>query len=81
LKDGLFKWELKNNLRGFVNGIFGYIKGAAGMIVDDVVPWGLSAAAIFTKGTAAKVSGAALGAYSLYAFAKNVCGFGMTHKK
>ncbi|MCD8378035.1 MAG: hypothetical protein LUB59_04515 [Candidatus Gastranaerophilales bacterium] len=85
LKDKLFNWEITNNLRGFINGGIGYVKGFAGMMFSDAVPWGLSAAALLTKGpsvtskgTAAKVSGAALGAYALYAFVKNVCGFGVS---
>ena len=81
LKDKLFDWELTNNLRGFVN---------AGI---DLVPWVLSAAALLTKGpkaatattaavkgTGAKVAGGALGLYALYAFAKNVCGLGVSQE-
>lgn len=81
LKDKLFKWELDNNFRGFVNRGTGYLKGFASMVTDDIVPWGLSTAAILTKGTAAKVSGIALGAYTAYAFLKNICGFGLSDKK
>lgn len=81
LKDKLFDFELHNNFRSFVNKGIGYVSGFCNMVTEDIVPWGLSTAAILTKGTAAKVSGAALGVYALYAFAKNVCGFGVSDKK
>jgi len=87
LKDKIFNWELTNNLRGFVNTGIGYVKGFAGMMLTDVVPWALSAAALLTKGpsatckgTGAKIAGGALGLYALYGFAKNVCGFGVSQK-
>lgn len=100
LKDGLFKWELRNDFRGFINNGIGYIKGFASMVTDDIVPWALSIAAIGIKGskkipcptltnphatktvmsTPSKVAGIALGAYALYAFAKNVCGLGVSSR-
>jgi len=80
LKDKLFNWEITHNLRAFVNTGIGYVKGFAGMLTEDVIPMGLSIAAIATKGTAAKVTGAALGAYSVFAFAKNVLGIGAETK-
>lgn len=101
LKDKLFKWELRNDLRGFVNKGLGYVSGFCSMVVEDLVPIGLSAAALFMKGSKkipaptaldptamksvmtnrSKVAGIALGAYALYAFAKNVCGFGVSDSK
>lgn len=101
LKDKLFKWELRNNFRGFINKGKGYLGGFASMVTDDLVPWALSIAAIGLKGskkvlaptatnpnamktvmtTRSKVAAVALGAYALYAFAKNVCGFGVSDKK
>lgn len=100
LKDKLFKLELSNNFRGFVNKGLGYISGFCNMVTDDIIPWGLSTAAIFLKGSKkipaptatnpnamksvmtnrSKVAAVALGAYAIYAFAKNVCGFGVTEK-
>lgn len=50
------------------------------MMVHDALPWALSVAALATKGVAAKVSGVALAAYSVYAFAKNILGVGVTKK-
>lgn len=87
LKDKLFNWELTNNIRAFFNSGIGYVKGFAGMMLTDVVPWALTAAALVTKGpsathkgTAAKASGIGLGLYALYAFAKNVCGLGVSQR-
>lgn len=79
LKDKIFNWETHNNIRAFFNSGIGYVKGFASMLFNDVVPVALSAAAIFTKGkTAPKVAGGALGAYGIYAFAKNVLGIGVS---
>lgn len=50
MKDKLFRWELDNNFRGFVNKGLGYVKGFAGMVTDDILPWALSIAAIGVKG-------------------------------
>jgi hypothetical protein len=87
LKDWLFNWEITSNIRGFVNSGIGYVKGFAGMMLSDIVPWALTSAALLTKGpsathkgTAAKASGIALGLYSIYAFAKNVCGIGVNQR-
>ena len=78
LKDKIFNWELHNNLRGYINAGIGYVKGFVGMLASDIVPVGLSAAAILTKGkTAPKYAGGALGFYALYGFTKNVLGFGV----
>lgn len=76
LKDGLFKLELRNNIRGMFNAAVGYVKGFTYMLVNDVLPLGLSVAALATKGKAAKISGAALGIYSVLAFGANVLGIG-----
>lgn len=76
LKDKVFKFELKENIMGTINAAAGYAKGFTRMIAGDIIPLGLSIAAIATKGTAAKVSGAALGIYSALGFAFNVLGIG-----
>lgn len=101
LKDKLFKWELDNNLRGFVNKGLGYVSGFCSMIVEDLLPIGLAATAMLVKGSKkvpaptpldphamktvmtnrSKLAGAALGAYAIYAFAKNVFGFGVSNSK
>ena len=77
MKDGIFKWEVRNNIRGMFNSAIGYVKGFAHMLAEDLLPLGLSVAAIATKGKAAKISGGALGVYALYGFAKNILGIGV----
>ena len=77
LKNGIFRWELRNNIRGMFNSAVGYVKGFTHMLISDVLPLGVSVAAIATKGKAAKISGAALGAYAVYGLAKNVLGIGV----
>ena len=78
LKDKLFFWETKSNLRGFLNAGIGYVKGFFGMLATDIVPVAISAAALCTKGkTAQGISGAALGLYALYGGLKNVLGVGV----
>lgn len=80
MKDGLFRFELHNNLRAFVNAGIGYIKGGMQMIFNDLLPIGLSVGALATKGgsKSSYVAGGALGLYALYGFAKNVLGFGVS---
>ncbi len=78
IKWKLFDLESRNTLRGAIGAAKGYVRGFVGMLTDDIVPLGLSLAALLTKGKIApKVAGGALGAYSLYAFAKNILGIGV----
>ena len=77
MKDGIFKWEVRNNIRGMFNAATGYVRGFSRMVLEDVLPLGLSVAAIATKGKASKVAGGALGVYALYGFAKNILGIGV----
>lgn len=80
VKDKLFRWELHNNVRGLANACIGYVKGFAEMMFCDLLPLGLSVAALATKGgsKASKVAGGALGVYALYGIAKNIFGFGVS---
>ena len=80
IKDGLFRWELRNNVRALVNASIGYVKGGVQMLVCDLLPVGLSVAALATKGgsKSAKVAGGALGLYAIYGFAKNILGLGVS---
>ena len=78
IKWKIFDFESRNTFRGMVNAGKGYVKGFVGMLADDIIPLGLSLAALLTKGKVApKVAGGALGAYSIYAFAKNILGIGV----
>ena len=80
LKNGLFRWELHNNLRGFFNAGLGYVKGVTEMVINDLIPIGLSVAALATKGgsRASHVAGGALGVYAAFEFMKNILGFGVS---
>ena len=79
LKDKLFKLETRNNLRGFLSAGVGYLQGFAGSLVNDIVPIGISIAALATKSKIGQyVSGGALALYSAYAFTKNVLGIGVS---
>jgi hypothetical protein len=81
VKDGLFNFEIQNNFRAFINSGIGYVKGACEMMFNDLLPIGLSVAAIATKGkTSSKVAAGALALYSTYAFAKNILGIGVSNE-
>ena len=74
----IYDLESRNTVRRAFNAVTGYIKGAVGMMTEDIVPLGLSVAALLTKGKIApKIAGGALGLYALYGTAKNVLGFGI----
>ncbi len=80
MKDGLFRWELRNNFRALVNAGIGYVKGFTQMMFCDLLPVGVSVAAIAAKAGSktSKYAGGALGIYAIYGFAKNVLGFGVS---
>lgn len=78
LKDKIFQWQLKHNYVRFFNKGIGYVQGFAKQIAEDIVPIGLSIAAIASKGKIApKVAGGALGLYAIGAFMKNVLNIGV----
>ena len=76
LKKGLFKWELNNNLRSFVNTAIGYFKGFGSMVVDNVIPFGLGLGALLGKGKWSKGSAIGLGIYGILKLFTDVLGFG-----
>ena len=79
LKDKIFKLETRNNLRGFISAGIGYVQGFASSLVNDIVPLGVSIAALATKSKIGQyISGGALALYGAYAFTKNVLGFGVS---
>ena len=78
LKDKIFQWQVRHNYVRFINKGIGYVQGFAKSLVEDIVPIGLSIAAIATKGKVApKVAGGALGVYAVGSFVKNVLNFGV----
>lgn len=80
LKDKLFDWETKSNLRAYMNTGVGYSRGFFGMLASDIVPLAISVSAALaplSKGAGKYISGGALGLYALYGFTKNVLGMGV----
>ena len=79
LQNAVYKYELSDQLRGFVNSIIGYFKGLGSMLVNDVVPLGLGLTALLAKKRAlplAKLSAGGLGVYAIYSFFKDGLGIG-----
>lgn len=77
LKDAVYKYELDDNLRGFINSGVGYFKGLGSMLVSDVVALGLGMGALFAKsGALAKASAIGLAVMGAYSFVKDGLGIG-----
>ncbi len=79
LKDAVYKYELDNNIRGFINSGVGYFKGLGSMLVSDVVTLGLGIGALFAKGRAlplAKTSAIGLAGIGIYSLIKDGFGIG-----
>ena len=82
LQDTVYKYELDDSLRGFVNSCIGYFKGLGSSLISDVIPLGLGLTALFAKGKGlklAKASGLGLAAMSAYSFVKDGLGVGKSH--
>ena len=79
LKDRIFNWETKNNIRAYSNAGPGFAKGFFKMIGSDIVPITLSIAAIASlkNKVAQGISLAALSLYAMYGFTENVLGMGV----
>lgn len=79
LQDGVFKYELDDNLRGFINSFLGYFKGLGSSLVSDVIPLGLGLTALLAKGKGlklAKASGLGLCGLAIYSLIKDGLGIG-----
>lgn len=82
LQDGIFRYELSENLRGFVNSFLGYFKGLGSSLISDVIPLGLGLTALLAKGRGlklAKASGIGLGVMALYSIIKDGFGIGKSN--
>ncbi len=80
MQNGVYKFELSQQLRGFVNSAIGYFKGIGSMLVSDIIPLGLGLTSLFAKNkTLAKGSAWGLLAYGAYSFIKDGLGIGKTH--
>ncbi len=81
IKNGVYKLELNEQIRGFINSIIGYFKGITTTLIHDVVPLGLGLTALFAKKRAlplAKASAIGLGIYGIYTVIKEGFGLGKT---
>lgn len=76
MKDSVHNFEVDSNFRHFFNSGIGYFKGFIGMLMDNVVPFGLGLGALLGKGKWAKGSAIGLGIYAGISFFKDVLGFG-----
>ena len=77
LQNFVFKYELDNNFRGFVNAGVGYVKGLFSGITHDIVPLALGTTALLAKSkTLFKGSAIGLAAYGVYAIIKDGLGWG-----
>ena len=83
IQDARFRGELKgyffNDARDFVNSAVGYVKGALEALAQNVIPLGLSALTLLSKGKTSKISAVALGLYGVADIAKNAFAIGQTH--
>ena len=84
IKDGLkkrmFRFEADENVSGIFSQIKGYVSGFASMVVDDIIPLGLSLGAVVCpKGLASKGFGIGLLAYGGLFVAQEFFGFGKRH--
>jgi len=80
MQNGVLKWELSHNFRGFVNSFTGYFKGLGASLVSDVIPFGLGLTALLAKNkTIAKASGIGLAALAAFSFVKDGLGIGKTN--
>jgi len=78
LKNTIFRFEMEDNTRGFINSALGYFKGLGTMLVSSVVPFALGLGALLGKkcGGLAKGSAIGLGVYAGLKFFKDGLGLG-----
>lgn len=76
VKQGLFRFNLDENISPFFNGISGYLKGFGSMLVHNLVPLGLAAGALLTKKPVSKYFGIGLLAYGGIFLAQEIFGIG-----
>ena len=76
LQNFIFKAELNENIRGFINSAVGYFKGLLGNLIYDVLPLTLGLGALLTKGNLAKGSAIGLGVLAGYSIIKDGFGIG-----
>jgi len=77
IKETALNMQLNQGWRRFINLGIGYVKGFSSMLVEHVVPFGLSLGALLAKGKAAKVCAGGLGIYAAFEFIRNFFGLGV----
>lgn len=80
LKKQIFNFHMEEGFSDFFTTTAGYIKGFGTMLVSNVVPLGLSAATIMTKGFVSKMFGAGLLAYGGIYLLQEIFGIGKSGK-
>ena len=81
MKDGILRFELSHDIRGFFNSFTGYFKGLGASLVSDVLPLGLGLTALLAKNkTVAKASGIGLAAMAVFSFFKDGLGIGKSRQ-
>ena len=76
IKNWSYTTELDQTYKRFFNEPIGYIKGFVSMLVQNVIPLGLSMGALFGGKITSKASAIGLGIYGVYKFVKNFFGWG-----
>ena len=76
IKNKAVQMQLDQGWRRFNNLGIGYINGFTSMLVEHVVPLGLSLGALFTKGRTSKYFAGGLGLFAVYTVMKDLFGFG-----
>ncbi len=76
MKRGAFKWRLDSPLAKMWGNVKGYVSGFFTSIADNVIPIGLSAGTLISKGGSVmqKIFAGGLGIYALYAIVKAFTG-------
>lgn len=80
VKKRIFKFYADENISSFFTSTGGYAKGFGAMLVQNVVPFGLSVGALFTKGIVSRLSGLGLVAYGGIFLLQEAFGIGKSHK-
>lgn len=80
VKRQIFNFHAEEGFTDFFTNIAGYVKGFGSMLITNIVPLGLSAGAVMTKGFFSKMFGAGLLAYGGIFLAQEFFGIGKNHK-
>lgn len=79
-KEGIFRYNLDENLTGFFHSTGGYMEGFTSMIITNAVPLALSVGTLIGgKGLFSKACGAGLLAYGGIFLLQEAFGFGKKH--